>query len=236
MKYEKKDDGTHVYVEGTEGEFEVLRVIIQASFDSAAPVGMGFLNFDKSQKFNRNDAEKLINKTDWDKPDAIVVNMDYVGGRQCKTFIRRVEKNHFVIGTRSFERDRGNIEVMLALVNPIIEKERKPGEKVDSSSMFIGEDLDKRLKEYGYMRNPNEDDWSFRKRIFPDLFAKCSGDPRAIEFLYGKVVAQWNDTESMLAMSVVIEPDYQNLKKFADGFAGDPLKMWPVTEKTEANY
>ena len=234
MKFEKRDDGAHIYVQNNEGEFEVLRAIVQASFDSAVPVGMGFLNFDASHKLNRNDAEKMINKTDWNKPDTIVVSMDYVGGRQCKTVISRVEKNHFRIGTRLFERDRGNIEVMLALVNPLIEKDRKPGEKVDSSLTFVGESLDKKLQEYGFKRNQNEDDWSFRKRIFPDLFAKCSGDPRAIEFLYGKVVSQWNDMESMLAMTAMMEPDHYHLKKFADGFGGDPMKMWPVTEKAKA--
>ncbi len=232
MKFKKENDGTHIYVESNEGEFEVLRAIVQASFDSSVPVGMGLLNFNKGDKLSRNDAEKFINKTDWDRPGASLVNMDYVGGRQCKTYISRVDKNHFRIATNSFERDRGNIELMLDLVNPIIEKDRKPGEKVNLTSTFVGESLDKKLTEYGYQRLQNEDDWSFRKRIFPDLFIKCPGDQRSLEFLYGKPLSDWNEIESMLSLTVLMESnvDYAQLKKFADDFGGDPLKMWPIDQ------
>jgi len=229
MKYEKKDDGTtHVYVENAEGEFEVLRAIVQATFDSAVPVGMGFLHYDASHKMNRNQAESLINKTDWDIVPASVVSMDYVAGRQVKTYIKRLEKNHFGISTRTFERDRGDISAMLDLANETILKERNSGEKVVSVSMFIGENLDKRLAEYGFKRNLNEKDWDFRKRIFPTLYAKTKGDPRAIEFLYGKSAKDWNDVEGMLSMAVGFDQSPQGLKKFADDFADDPLVMFPL--------
>lgn len=234
MRFEKNDDGTHIHIENKEGEFEVLRAIVQASFDSAIAVGMGIMNYDKNHKLNRSDAGKFINKNQWDTPGSSVVDMDYVGGRQCKTFIKRISKNHFVIATRSFERDRGDITPMLNLANEIIAKESKPGDEVDSSSMFIGESLDKRLAEYGFKRNAGEDDWTFRKRIFPELQLKCPGDPRAIEFLYGKAMDQLSTMEAMLALTVSMEKQtFYSLKKFADGFAADPLKMWPLS-KVEA--
>ncbi len=227
MKFQRNDDFTHVYVEGKEGEFEVLRAIVQASFDSAVAVGMGRLHYNSSTKMSRNEAEKFIDKKTWDQPNRTVVEMDYVGGRQCKTTIWRAEKNHFTIATHSFERDRGSIREMLEIAKAIIEKERSPGDEVDSSKMYVGENLDKRLAEYDCKRKTDESDWAFRKRIFPELHLRIS-DGRAVEFLYGKVLVQWSQMEVMLSLSIAGVKDRAGLKKFADGFADDPLKMWPI--------
>lgn len=92
-------------------------------------------------------------------------------------------------------------------------------------SRFEGKFLTEYLEEYHRMsRKDGESDWELRKRAFVEVFPE---DPvAAVEFLYGCHMDELNPAEKTLVM--ILEMSRQTpkaLKKFADGFAGDPM-LW----------
>lgn len=224
MKYENQNGTTHIFVENGENEGPVLRAIVKASFELARPAGMGWVHFDDSQEMTDETAEQFINYAAYS--GVTVIEMDYVEGRQCKTFVSRVADGHFTLANHSYERDRGTPEPMLDRANDILVGKQNVG-LASTSHMYKGESLTLRLAEYGFARHSNESDWDFRKRIFPDLFKMDSG--RAMEFLQGASAAEWNEMDKMLFLICVSEnkgkPDHNALVKFAKGFAFDPIEM-----------
>lgn len=106
MNWCKEDDGDiHIYLDNSEDERNVLRAIAKASFETARPAGMGFLHFNAATSLTDEIVDRLIS------PNG--VQMDYVEGRQCKTFIRKVDVGHFTMNAYLYERDRGNVDAML---------------------------------------------------------------------------------------------------------------------------
>jgi len=222
MRYEKIDGNTHIYVENGEKEQEVLRAIVKTSFELARPAGLDWRHFNDAQEMTDEAADSFVDLSD----QYGVVQMDYVQGRQCKTYIHRVGKGHFRLKNRIFERDRGLPEPMLDKAKEILFGKKTVG-LASTGHMYKGEGLTLRLKEYGYDRKRGESDWDFRKRVFPDLYQK---DPsRALEFLMGDSAAEWGETEvffcSCLTLTTKGQPSRYDLVKFADGFADDPIKM-----------
>ena len=118
MRYEKQDDTTHIFMEEGETELQVLQAIALASFELAQPVGMGIMHFKPGNKMTPENAGKYINLNPDNKGDAL--RMDYVEGRQCKTYIKRVESGHFKLSNNSYERDRGAPDEMLDRADEII--------------------------------------------------------------------------------------------------------------------
>ena len=226
MRYEKQNGTTHIYNESSETEQQVLRAIVKASFELARPAGMGWLHFNDSQQMTDEIADQCIILEPRYKGDKTVVGMDYAQGRQCKTYINRVEQGHFTLENRSYECDRGTPEPMLDRAKDIVAGKESTG-LASTSCVYKGESLTLRLKEYRFTRQNGENDWDFRKRVFPDLF-KIDGD-RAMEFLQGGSVAEWDEMDNMLYLVFVSEDkgklDRNALAKFAKGFAADPLEM-----------
>jgi len=226
MRYEKQNGTTHIYVENEETEQQVLRAIVKASFELACPAGLGWMYFNDSQQMTDEIADQCITLEPRYEDDKNVVDMDYVQGRQCKTYVSRVEQGHFTLADHSYECDRGVPDPMLDRAKEIIAGKQSTG-LASTSHMYKGESLTLRLKGYGFIRQNGESDWNFRKRVFPDLF-KMDGD-RAMEFLQGGSAAEWDEIDKMLYLILVSEnkgkPDHNALAKFAKGFPADPLEM-----------
>lgn len=219
MRYEKIDRTTHIYVEGGETEQQVLRSIVKASFELARPAGLGWLHFRDNQPMTDEDADHCINLP----PDhgGMVIEMDYVQGRQCKTYIQKIDEGHFTLFNNSYERDRGTPEPMLDRANEIISGKDNIG-VASTNYMYKGESLTLRLKEYGYTRKDGESDWDFRRRIFPDFYEQNAHS--ALEFLMGGSAAEWNEIDKVLCLLLVRKgkPNHHELVKFAKGFSIDP--------------
>jgi len=228
MRYEKIGEDHHIYVEKGETERQVLRVLVKASFELARPVGLGWFHFKDETKDEIQMADEIADQF-IDLPPRLVdtvINMDYVQGRQCKTFIRKVAEGHFQLANHSYERDRGIPEPFFERAKEILTG-KTVEELISTSYMYRGESLTLRLQEYGFERQPGENDWDFRKRIFPDLFPE-DGD-RAMEFLMGGSAAEWDERDKMFYFVFVRQnqgkPSRQELIMFAKGFAVDPFEM-----------
>lgn len=223
MRHEKINGTTHIYVEKGETEQQVLRAIVKASFELARSAGMGWMHFNDSQKMTDEIVDQCITLKPRYESDKTVISMDYMQGRQCKTYVSRVEDGHFTLGNNSYERDRGVPDPMLDRAKEIIVGKQNTG-LTSTSHMYKGESLTLRLKEYGFTRQNGESDWNFRKRVFPELFKKDSD--RAMEFLQGGSAAEWDEMDKMLYIILNAgDSDRNALMKFANGFAGDPLEM-----------
>lgn len=226
MRYEKQNETTHIFVESGETEQQVLRAIVKASFELARPAGMGWLHFNNNQQMTDEIADHCITLEPRYEYDKTVICMDYVQGRQCKTYVSRVKQGHFTLANHSYERDRGVVDPMLDRAKEILTGKQSTG-LASTSHMYRGESLTLRLKEYGFTRQNGESDWNFRKRVFPDLFKKDSD--RAMEFLQGGSAAEWDEMDKILYLIFIGEnkgkPDCNALMKFANGFAADPLEM-----------
>lgn len=222
MRYEKIGEDYHIHLEEGETEQVVLRAFVKASFELARPAGLGWLYFEDETQMSDEDADQFINLPPcWGDT---VVDMDYVQGRQCKTFVSKVAEGHFKLDGWLYERDRGTPDPLFGRVTEILAGKPSQG-LVSTSHMYRGESLTLRLKEYGFTRNLGEGDWDFRKRVFPDLFL-MDGD-RAMEFLMGGSAAEWDEREKLLYIDLASKgkPTRQELIKFAKGFGADPLEM-----------
>lgn len=222
MKHEKVNGETHIYVENGEQEEDVLRAIVKASFQLARPAGLSRMNFAKEQEMTDADADRFIFKPF--ASNATVVKMDYVGGRQCKTYLSKVEDGHFTLFNYFYERDRGLPDQMLELAKKILDGKKEKA-SASSSEMYKGESLTLLLKSRGYNRLPGESDWEFRQRTFPDFYLK---DPdRAMEVLMGASSTEWGEFEKFLFLAFTAEGTRNpgRLEWFARGFADDPIIM-----------
>lgn len=223
--YENIDGTTHIHVPKGSSDRDVLQAIVKASFHLARAAGLGRLHFDENQGMTDEDAAQFVNLSE--SRDNYVVGMDYIQGRQCKTYIFQEAPGHYTLDNGIFERDRGSLEPMLEFAKQLLAGNLPVG-MADTSYVYIGENLDKRLAEWGFTRINGETDWAFRKRVFPDLHEKDSGC--AYEFLLGKSVAEWHEVEKVLVLGLGLEskgsPSRSELIKFAEGFASDPLEMW----------
>ncbi|HEX8974829.1 MAG TPA: hypothetical protein VF817_05120 [Patescibacteria group bacterium] len=224
LTYEKIDGRTNIHINGDAGaEKAVLRAIVIASFELSRPAGLGFLHFDKSTKMTEDEADRFISLPP--RHGDVVIEMDYVQGRQCKTVVWKKGPGHYLLNDHLFERDRGSIEPMLEKAKQIATGDSIPPGLSSTGFMFSGESLTMRLKEYGLTRrNENEGDWDFRKRVFPDLFEKDPG--RALEFLMGASATEWEEMDKMLCSILLMKgkPGRRELADFAKGFGWDPAE------------
>lgn len=233
MRHEKIEGVTHIYVDDGETEQQVLRAIIKASFELARPAGMGWLHFTADSKIMTDEeADTFITSTPRYHDDKSAIEMDYVQGRQCKTYINKVENGHFALSNHSYERDRGTPEPMLERAKEIMVGEIITEGLISTSHMYKGESLTLRMKEYGFSRKNGESDWDFRKRVFPDFFEKDGG--RAMEFLLGSSAAEWNEIDKLLYLALMRKGELSrpDLIKFAKGFASDPLSRHESLNKS----
>ena len=234
MRFEKIDGNTHIYVDDGETEQQVLRAIVKASYELARPAGMGWKQArlreqeEKEQEEGSAPAElenKVADAFIWlGRGGSIVVAMDYVYGRQCTTILEK-DGDHFKLSNGDYEEHRGTPEPMLRRAAEILAGKKSTG-PTSSTDMFKDQSLDLRLRQYGFIRQCGENDWDFRRRIFPDLYQL---DPnRAMEFLYGSSAADWEDLDRRTAVVFVDEHEHDatrdDLILFAKGFLEDPAK------------
>ncbi|MFA6428999.1 MAG: hypothetical protein WCV84_00690 [Patescibacteria group bacterium] len=221
MRFERRDRWTHIFLEGDESEHTVLRAVVKASFELARPVGMGRIHFRAGHTMTDTEADSCIMLPP--RRD-MVVGMEYVQGRQCKTRVQKVADGHFVLSDDVYEMDRGDPAPMLERAKVLLAGAQS-ADPVITSYMFKGESLTKRLKEYGLKRLDGESDWEFRKRVFPDLFVVDRAC--AFEFLVGASSVEWHPIEQMLYAVITFEeggkPCRGTLSKFAKDFSEDPL-------------
>jgi hypothetical protein len=221
MRYQTIEGETHIYPEGEETELEVLRAIVKASFELARPAGMGWLHFNDGQRMTNMFADQCISLPP--KCGDMVIDMDYVQGRQCKTYVHKVDENHFILANHPYEIDRGLPNPMLDRAEALLTGIQQADQLVSTGDTYKGESLTLRLQEYGFTRKPNEEDWAFRQRVFPDLYQR--DQIRASEFLMGSSLAEFNEIDKLLLFSLARsgELDRRELVQFAKGFAEDPL-------------
>ena len=122
MRYDRCDSvpgSIDIYTEGVE-ERRVLRAIARVSFAMASPVSMGLYHYDASTVMDNGMADGFIRLPCADGEEALV--MDYVQGRQCKTFITKVTDGHFRLDDSVFRRDRGSPCSMLDNARILLEE------------------------------------------------------------------------------------------------------------------
>jgi hypothetical protein len=221
MKHGINDtDGVrNIYTEEGEDERDILRAIVIASFETANAVEIGRLHFQRDQEMTGEDADRFITLPP--KYGNVVVDMDYVQGRQCKTTIIKKSEGRFILDGGFFMRDRGVPEPMLNRAVEILMVGADQNDSVPKvkAHMYKGENLTLRLRERGFERETGESDWDFRKRIFSDFYAK--NPAVAVEFLFGASTNEWNETDKFLYLAL----GDTDPRKFAEGFPTDPVKM-----------
>lgn len=219
MRYETIDDTSHIWCDEGESEREVLRAITNATFETAATGGMGLLHYDKSTILPDELLDQMI-RID----DDHVLHLDYVQGRAVKTILDRVEPGHFALDNWLFERDRGKPDTMLDRAKEILGGSNVTGQG-STGSTYQGESLDIVAKSHFQVeRNPGEDDWSFRQRIFVDHYDTNSEE--ALCFILGGTFGDFDEMDAMLVtINAATFGTVYGRRRFATGFADDPLVM-----------
>ncbi|MFH0835500.1 MAG: hypothetical protein V1881_04100 [Candidatus Micrarchaeota archaeon] len=87
---------------------QFLQLVARVSYDLARPVGMGRLQpyETPTDKVKFSEYIKLKKLKRYDELDPVVLHMDYVNGRQCKTVIMRDAEGRFIFDAALFGRDR----------------------------------------------------------------------------------------------------------------------------------
>ncbi len=191
-----------------------LRSIAVASFELSRAAGMGIFHFDGGSTLKPEQADRYIKEKD----GKFQLDMDYVEGRQVKTHVNTDEQGQLIFNSWLFERDRGNPTPMFSraqeILNNIETAVALPVEVTSTKSQFQKDSLDSRMQELGYARNPGEDDEKLRSRVFPDLFRRDK--ILAGEFLLGKHVPEWTETERLEYMNLLQRnPSIEDLMTFA---------------------
>lgn len=234
MRYETVDGFTHIYVDEDETEEQVLVAIARASFDLARPAGRSWSYFDLAEHLLHDGAQMFVYLPP--RYGKVALSMDYVNGRQCKTVFFKEGTGHFSLNNRNFEPFRGSPDAMLELAKGFLAGAELLA-PIPAHYLYKGENLTKRLAAYGFKRNTGENDWEFRKRVFPVFFFIDSG--RAIEYLMGSSVADLDDEDTpqfmafrMLALN---HPTHEQLAEFANGFLSDPLVAREKRKRAKEN-
>lgn len=110
---------TVIYLQPTEDRTLALRAIARASYESAQAVGYGILHFKANSSLTDEECDALMDVRGY------ALRMDYVRGRQCKTYIKEISATEFALLDSLYERDRGKPDEMLARANDLLTGARK---------------------------------------------------------------------------------------------------------------
>ncbi len=220
MDVERKEESHQILLGEGENQKDVLRAIAVASFELARPAGLGRLHFDGGSTLRPEDVDGYIKA----EKEGLSLSMDYVEGRQVKTYIHPQDDGTLVFNSWLFEKDRGNPDPVFQRAKEILQSEHPstalPAELTTTQNQFKDDSLTKRLKELGYERNPNETDEQFRGRIFPSLYRKDV--LLAGEYVFGKHEAEWDASERRdYIMLLQSKPSDLVLQDFAGNLLGE---------------
>ena len=116
MKY-KKIDENHIEISPEKTPVKrMLETIARVSYELARPAGLGFLR-DFDTKSEDIDFSKLVNLKD----PRVVLDMDYVNGRQCKTVVLK-KNGKYIFNAHVYRLDRGDPQLFLNKVNSALEE------------------------------------------------------------------------------------------------------------------
>ncbi|OGD91694.1 hypothetical protein A3D81_01450 [Candidatus Curtissbacteria bacterium RIFCSPHIGHO2_02_FULL_40_17] len=226
MDIERRGD-TSVIKAGEEEDLrQILRSVAVASFEMARPVGMGWLHHERGSTMTPEEADQFIR----DRKGKLELAMDYVQGRQVKTFISQNDQGELEFRTWLFERDRGDSSKLFTRAQEILSGEgiaSLPVEAVSTKDQYIGDSLDLLLSQYGQQRQEGESDIAFRTRVFPEV--SQSDAIRALEFLFGQSAAEWNQVTETIALKFIrtspkLRRDLQEFAQKVSEFLQDQLK------------
>ncbi len=218
MRFTRNNGEILIFCENEETEQEVLRAIAKATFETAISYRMGLLQYNPNTILSDSDVDEWINLD-----QEHVLNLDYIEGRQVKTRIDRNEEGQLVLYEEFYRTRRGATpDVMLTRAQELLAGAEPKGHCDSYSFIFQGENLDLFLVEMGMERKPNENDWDFRKRIFPDMWTQDRD--HAIMVLFGGFpLTDFNEFDKMLVLALFFDkPSRTGLVDFAEGFAADP--------------
>ena len=220
MDVERKGESHQIRLGEGENQKDVLRAIAVASFELARPAGLGRLHFNGGSTLRPEEADVYI----MEEKEGLALAMDYVEGRQVKTYVHTQDDGNLVFHSRTFERDRGNPDPVFQRAKEILQNKHPsaalPTELTTTQNQFKDDSLTKRLQELEYERNLGETDEQFRGRIFPSLYRRDV--LLAGEYVFGKHEAEWDDSKR-LAYVVLIKskPSDQMLQDFASNLLGE---------------
>lgn len=220
MDVERKGESHQIRLGEGENQKDILRAIAVASFELARPAGSGRLHFDGGSTLRPEEADRYIIK----ERAGPSLAMDYVEGRQVKTYIYTQDDGSLVFNSWLFERDRGNPDPVFKRAKEILQSEYPsaalPADLITTQNQFKDDSLTKRLKELGYERNPSETDEQLRGRIFPSLYRKDV--LLAGEYVFGKHEAEWDDSERLAYIELTNQKTSdQVLQDFAGNLLGE---------------
>ncbi len=219
MRVEREGEQHKIRLDQGDNPREVMRAIAVASFELARPVAMSRFNFDGGSTMTTQDADRFIEERD----SKLRLRMDYVEGRQVKTFVDLEDDGSLTINTWLFERDRGEIDPVLKRTSEILSgggAASLPVEVVSTKNMYEGASLEMRLNEYGYKREANESETELKRRIFPHLYRR---EPiLATEILFGQSAEEWDEGKRLIAAALLrSNPTDEVLAKFVSAVTED---------------
>ena len=136
MRFFKDSDDAHIVLEGSEEERQVLRAIVQASFDLAHPVGLTVVDYHPEHRLTDSETDQWIRSVPRSH-DRRVIEMNYVQGRQCKTVLSKETPGHFRLDAKLFERYRGSCMPLLKRAQELISEDG--GRKTENGLLAFGE-------------------------------------------------------------------------------------------------
>lgn len=236
MRWERKDGVTRIYLDADEDEMRAVVAIAQASYNLARPFMHSWRDYNpKKWRLTIPEGEVKENHICWRRKDEeiiLVLELDEVDGRKCATFLYREAEFCFVLDTR-FEECRGLPDEMLRNARSLLEGgllEWTPS----TESAYQGESLTLRLTALRFPRRERhgvfEDDWTYRRRVFPDLYE--TSRTLAWEFLLGRAFWEWDlyDKQYCYHLAYTYFPkegrDITHMKKVvAAALYADPVEM-----------
>ena len=111
MDYKRLDKNTVEIIPDKVPVRKVINEIARLSYELARPVGLGFLQPSLTSSRDTEFSDYINLDGNLDGP--WVLEMDYVNGRQCKTYIRKDEQGRLLLDASVYETDRGSVEGLL---------------------------------------------------------------------------------------------------------------------------
>jgi len=218
VRYEKIAGKYRVFCD-SKGQRDILRALVTAIFELSPFRGSLGASLTAEQADDFIHLERESHRIEVRGPTEAyplpIADMDYVGDRVCKATLFKYSDGSFTVhlARTRWSQDREVLEILLR------------GEQIIScTNTYEGSLLDSIVQRYGHSRCSGESDWEFRKRVFPALYP--ISPERALELLLGSRARYWHASDRVMAEHLFFQlksPQSEQLRRFAEGFADDPL-------------